>query len=136
MITDNFTIDSRLTAESITITDWSLSRLLLKNDISFPWFILVPKRDNIQEIYQLGEQDSLDLLNEIKQLSKIVKTFFTADKINVAALGNVVPQLHVHVIARYKQDAKWPNPPWGNPPGQPYSPEELNNILTKLGRYL
>src|SRR3990167_7285864 len=130
-----FHLDERITNCSIHLVDWPLSQVLLKNDANFPWLLLVPKRNNVQEIYQLSEIDSRQLMQEIRDLSLIVKQAFAADKINVAAFGNIVPQLHVHVIARYTSDAKWPQPVWGLAE-QLYTNDELNAFLTKLNEYL
>jgi diadenosine tetraphosphate (Ap4A) HIT family hydrolase len=102
------------------------------NDANYPWLILVPDRDNITEIYQLSEADQAQLIRESSLVAKMLSDHFNADKINIAALGNVVPQLHIHHIARYRHDAAWPKPVWGQVPSQPYSEEAQMNVLDKL----
>lgn len=111
---------------------FSLSHLLLMNDANYPWFILVPDRENIIEIHQLTDTDQIQLIRESSVLAKILSKEFNADKLNIAALGNIVPQLHVHHIVRYACDPAWPAPVWGNLPTTPYSKEILESTLTKL----
>ena len=101
-------------------------------DASYPWFILVPDRDDITEIYQLDETDQRQLIKESSTLSRIIDKLFNADKINIAALGNLVPQLHIHHIVRYKTDAAWPAPVWGKIPPEPYSDEEIKQLIIRL----
>lgn len=101
-------------------------------DSNYPWFILVPDRDDITEIHQLKETDQQQLISESSVLSKIISKQFNADKINIAALGNLVPQLHIHHIVRYKNDAAWPAPVWGKLPAKAYTEEETNQVITRL----
>lgn len=110
----------RLTAETFVLGDFPLCQLLLMNDAHYPWFILVPRRDAVREIYGLSEADQRELLRESTQLSLALMRAFHGEKLNVAALGNVVPQLHVHHIVRYASDPAWPAPVWGKHPRQPY----------------
>ena len=109
-----------------------LSAVLLMNDANYPWFILVPQREGITEIHQLTEEDQQQLMRESSQLAVAIEKEFKADKINVAALGNVVPQLHVHHIVRYKTDPAWPAPVWGRVPAKPYAENEMIDISSRL----
>jgi len=101
-------------------------------DANYPWFILVPDREQITEIHQLNETDQHQLISESSTLSRIIDQQFNADKINIAALGNLVPQLHIHHIVRYKTDAAWPAPVWGKIPVKAYTDEETNQVITRL----
>jgi len=101
-------------------------------DANYPWFILVPDRENITEIYQLNEKDQQQLLIESSMLSRIIDKQFVADKINIAALGNIVAQLHVHHVVRYKTDAAWPAPVWGKLPAKAYSDEDIQRVISRL----
>ena len=109
-----------------------LSHLLLMKDSNYPWFILVPDRDNITEIHQLKDKDQQQLIAESSILCRIIEQQFKADKINIAALGNLVPQLHLHHIVRYTTDAAWPAPVWGKLPAKPYTDEEMKRVITLL----
>ena len=102
------------------------------NDANYPWFILVPDRDDISEIYQLSEADQQQLLNESSMLSRIIDQLFSADKINIAALGNIVPQLHIHHIVRYTTDVAWPGPVWGRHPAAAYTDVARDQLIGKL----
>lgn len=127
-----FSLDSRLQHDTHVIGDFPLSRLLLSNDANYPWFILVPRRDGISELFQLNDTEQLQLWEETNSLAKLLHQHFSADKMNVATLGNVVSQLHMHVIVRYKKDAAWPAPVWGKVVGQPYSAEQVVAIRERL----
>ena len=113
-----FALDSRLQQDTLPIGDFPLCRLLLSNDSNYPWFILVPRRDDISEIFQLGVAEQQQLWQETTALAETLKDSFDADKLNVATLGNVVSQLHMHVIVRKRDDAAWPAPVWGKHSGQ------------------
>ena len=108
-----FELHPQLAQDCVTVGDFPLSRLLLMNDAQYPWFILVPRRRGITEIFELNQQDRDQLHDEVLSLTQALKDGFAADKMNVAALGNMVSQLHVHVIARYRDDPSWPAPVWG-----------------------
>ncbi|MGA6098862.1 HIT family protein [Stutzerimonas marianensis] len=127
-----FELDPRLEHDTVAIGDFPLCRLLLMNDANYPWFILVPRREEISELFQLDASDQQALWREATALAEIVKDTFQADKMNVATLGNVVSQLHVHVIARRRGDAAWPAPVWGHRPAQPYAAEQVAAIRRKL----
>jgi len=101
-------------------------------DSNYPWFILVPDREHITEIHQLNETDQQQLISESSTLSRLIDQQFNADKINIAALGNLVPQLHIHHIVRYKTDAAWPAPVWGKCPVKAYTDEETVQVITRL----
>jgi diadenosine tetraphosphate (Ap4A) HIT family hydrolase len=109
-----------------------LCHVLLMRDANYPWFILVPDRDNTTEIYQLTREDQQQLIQESSYLAKSLVQAFTADKINIAALGNVVPQLHIHHIVRYRHDPAWPAPVWGALPAKPYSEVQLATVINRL----
>ena len=122
----------QLANDCFEIGRFPLSKLLLMNDQQYPWFILVPDRDDVTEIFQLSEQDQQQLMRESSALSQALYRQFEADKINIGALGNMVPQLHIHHIARYRSDASWPNPVWGQCPAQAYASEGLITVLDRL----
>lgn len=127
-----FALDPRLQQDTLTIGDFPLSRLLLSNDSNYPWFILVPRRDAISEIFQLDGADQQQLWQETTALAQILKDAFDADKMNIAALGNVVSQLHMHVIVRYRDDAAWPAPVWGKHSAKPYTAEQIETVRERL----
>lgn len=128
----NFQLHPRLAGDCFTVGDFPMCRLLLMNDRQYPWFILVPRRANIRELYELDELDQMALWRESSQLSKALMQAFKGEKLNVAALGNQVPQLHIHHIVRFQTDAAWPAPVWGRHPAQPYSPPQRDECLAKL----
>lgn len=127
-----FELHPQLAQDSITIGDFPLCRLLLCNDRHYPWFILVPRRAQIREIFQLEEYDQRQLLKESSQLSRVLVKIFQADKLNVAALGNMVPQLHIHHIVRYQDDPAWPKPVWGLLPAQAYSMRAAREVCDNI----
>ncbi|KIH81990.1 HIT domain-containing protein [Pseudomonas batumici] len=127
-----FVLDSRLQQDTLPLGDLPLCRVLLSNDSNYPWFILVPRRADISEVFQLEAADQLQLWQETTELAQLLQSVFQADKMNVAALGNVVSQLHMHVIVRRRDDVAWPAPVWGKHPAQPYSDEEVARIREKL----
>lgn len=127
-----FILHKQLEADSIFVRDLTLCQLRLMNQKDVPWLILVPRRDDVQEIYQLSANDRSLLMEEIAQASQALTKLYAPDKINVAALGNIVPQLHVHVIARFKQDGAWPAPVWGKLPTAAYSVEAIEELTMKL----
>ena len=109
----DMTLNEELAKNSRFVTDLPLCEVRIQNEARFPWILLVPKRDNIEEIIDLSVEDQEQLLKELRMASKVMQEAFNADKLNVGALGNIVRQLHVHVIARYETDLAWPNPVWG-----------------------
>ncbi len=120
-----FTLDAQLAADTAFITRFKLCQVLLMKDAHYPWIILVPEREDIEEIHQLSPADQAQLMQEVTHVSEKLAKAFQADKINVGALGNVVSQLHVHVIARFTQDPAWPAPVWGFGPPAPYADGDL-----------
>ena len=131
-----FVLHPQLAADTVEVTDLPLCRLLLSNDANYPWFILVPRRDGIREIHQLDETDQQQLLRESMALSRALMAEFKGDKLNIAALGNVVPQLHVHHIVRYVNDPAWPAPVWGKLPVAAYDPVEQQRRIDRLRQAL
>ncbi len=127
-MTAEFVLAPELTRDCIEVTDWPLCKVLLMNDSQYPWFILVPRKMGLKENIDLSEADQLLLMQESAKLSRLLQDVFSPDKLNVAALGNMVPQLHIHHIARYKTDAAWPAPVWGKNPAKPYSNEQLAQL--------
>ncbi len=127
-----FTLHPQLANDCFELADFPLCKLLLCNDSAYPWFILVPKVNDITDIYQLDWQQQQQLLNESSLLSELLMQVFSGDKMNVAALGNVVEQLHLHHVVRYKKDVSWPKPIWGQQALTPYSNDELVTLKDKL----
>lgn len=125
-------IHSQLLADCSCLGRYDLCHLLLMNDAHYPWFILVPDRDGASEIIDLAEADRQQLLRESCDLAQSLKAAYKPDKLNIAALGNIVPQLHVHHIVRYRQDAAWPAPVWGQLPACAYSADERAAVLAQL----
>lgn len=135
-MTTSFELHPRLAADCHVVGDLPLSRLLMMNDAQYPWFILVPRRPGAREIHLLDEADQLQLLRESGRLSAALMQAFKGEKLNLAALGNMVPQLHLHHIVRYAGDPAWPAPVWGRHPPQPYTEinrsERLQLLLSAL----
>ena len=131
-----FALDQRLQQDTLTIGDFPLCRLLLSNDSNYPWFILVPRIDGISEVFQLGVADQQMLWKETTALAQLLNQGFTADKMNIGALGNVVNQLHVHVIVRKRDDAAWPAPVWGRQPAQPYTEQQVAAMRARMRELL
>lgn len=127
-----FELDPRLRADTLFVMDWALSRVLLMNDARFPWLVLVPRRAGVTELHELAHAERMVLIEEIARASKGLKAVTAAAKMNVAALGNVVPQLHVHVVARNPLDAAWPKPVWGAGTPEPYGPDAGEVLLQRL----
>jgi len=115
-----FALHPQLAADTFEIGRLELSRVLLMNDSRFPWLILVPEKPDLVDLIDLGNTDLSRLTGEIRRTCVALRELFAPDKLNVAALGNMVPQLHVHVIARFRNDSAWPRPVWGGPPAPPY----------------
>lgn len=129
-------IHPQLLKDCQVIGKMSLCHLLLMQDANYPWFILVPDRERIREIYELSETDQKKLLEESSRLGKALMKGFDGDKLNVAALGNVVPQLHIHHIVRYRDDPAWPAPVWGRFAARPYDHPLREQVIATLKRYL
>lgn len=131
-----FTLHPQLDEDSFLIGRFPLSQLRLIKDANFPWFILVPEREDIREIYQLNKKDQAQLGDESAYLSEKLAQRFKADKMNIAALGNIVPQLHIHHIVRHATDGAWPGPVWGKLPTRPYDKQGIRLMKIKLRQVL
>lgn len=122
----------QLAHDTITLGEYPLCTLLLMSDANYPWFILVPKRDQVTEIFQLDEADQQQLMRESSSLARSLMQAFAGDKMNIGALGNVVPQLHIHHIVRYRTDPAWPAPVWGKVAAMAYTREGIDGVIAKL----
>ena len=131
-----FTLNDRLRADTHHVTDLDLCRVLLMNNAFWPWLILVPMRENAVEIHRLDEADQMALMREIALASRAAERLFAPDKMNVGALGNMVPQLHVHVIGRTRGDPAWPGPVWGSGHARPYEQAEAAALVKRLAEAL
>jgi diadenosine tetraphosphate (Ap4A) HIT family hydrolase len=132
----SWTLHPQLESDAGAVGDLPLSRLLLANDANYPWLLLVPRRAGAGEIIDLLESDQIQLAAEIAAVSHALKAVAPCDKLNVAALGNVVAQLHVHVIARRRGDPAWPKPMWGAAPPRDYDPAARERLVAALRREL
>ena len=124
----------QLEKDCTVLGEFTLCSLLLVNDANYPWFILLPNRENITEIHQLSASDQQQLLSESMFFCHCLEDIYQPDKLNIAALGNVVPQLHIHHVVRTERDAAWPNPVWGAVPPKAFRPDDLKSrvaIITK-----
>ena len=126
-----WSLHPQLHADTMPVCDLALSRLLVMNDANFPWLILVPRRAGVSEIIDLGAEQAV-LMNELSLVSRALKEETRCDKLNVAAIGNVVPQLHIHVVARRKGDAAWPKPVWGALPRRAYTADALQRFVVAI----
>jgi diadenosine tetraphosphate (Ap4A) HIT family hydrolase len=131
MLEIGWSLHPQLHADTVPVCDLALSRVLVMNDANFPWLILVPRRAGVSEIFDLGAEQAT-LFNEVSLLSRVLKDVTQCDKLNMAAIGNVVPQLHVHIVARRKDDALWPKPVWGAAPPRAYDPAALERFATAI----
>lgn len=125
-------IHPQLLTDSEGLGKFSLCHVRLSRDANFPWLILVPNRDGIREIFELVWEDQLQLLRESSHVSRVLTQIYKPDKLNIAALGNIVPQLHVHHIVRYHNDVAWPAPVWGRFPARPYQAEDWRRQIECL----
>ncbi|MDX1713961.1 HIT domain-containing protein [Vreelandella venusta] len=115
-----FELDPRLEADTLPLADLPLCRALLMNDARYPWVVLVPRRASVSEVFELNQDEQAQLWRETIALGAAMKEIFHGDKLNIATLGNVVSQLHMHLVVRYTDDACWPAPVWGNGSPEPY----------------
>ena len=129
---EDFVLDERLLSDTMAIAALPLSDLRLMNDARFPWLVLVPRRAGTAEIIDLSDIDRAALFDEIVIVSTMLKALSGCDKLNVAALGNQVRQLHVHVIARFTADAAWPNPVWGSGAAVAYGAAERDKLIGRI----
>ncbi len=123
--TADFDLHPQLAADTVEVDRWTCCRVLLINDATYPWLILVPQRSGLRELHDLSADDLAQVTAEIVRASEAMERLFQPDKMNVAALGNQVPQLHIHLIARFEDDAAWPKPIWGVTPAEPYGAQNL-----------
>jgi diadenosine tetraphosphate (Ap4A) HIT family hydrolase len=130
-MTSSFQLDSRLEADTIPIGDLSLSSILLLNDARFPWFVLVPRLDGVGELTDLSDEQALELMREIRIATRVMIGLAKPDKVNVGALGNMVPQLHVHVVGRFLSDPAWPGPVWGHGTRTPYPDHAASALIER-----
>jgi len=131
-----FQLHPRLKQDSIAIGKFNLTELRLINDSQYPWFVLVPMRADISEVYQLSADDQQLLQQESSLLTKTLADLYNADKMNIAAIGNIVPQLHIHHIVRYKTDIAWPAPVWGKFDAVPYTEQQIEKIKQEIKNIL
>ena len=129
---DAWTLHPQLDSDTANLGDLPLSRVLVINDANYPWLLLVPRRANITEVIDLGEVEQAQLMTEVTRVARALRDVTTCHKLNIAALGNAVPQLHLHIIARFRNDTAWPKPVWGAVPARAYEREELHNFVTPL----
>ena len=131
-----FALNPRLEADTVPVGDLALSRVLLMNDARFPWLILVPRRAGARELTDLSPEDQASLLAEIAAASRVLQRLIHPHKLNTAAIGNVVAQLHIHVVARFADDVAWPAPVWGHGAREPYDEDESSGFVGLLQREL
>src|SRR5690348_4039681 len=127
----SFTTDPKIAADSLMLVPLGLSDVRLMNDARFPWLILVPRVD-VTEVIDLESDDRIRLLNEITEVATALRTATGCDKLNIATLGNVVSQLHVHIVARFKTDPAWPKPVWGSGEPVAYAPAARDKLIGKI----
>ena len=132
---EDFALHPQLAADTFFVRDLSLCRIVAMDCRAVTWLILVPRLAGVREVIDLTAAAQLQLMSEIALVSRLLKTEFNPDKLNVAALGNVVPQLHVHVIARFATDAAWPKPVWGNIEIERYSEAQREKLLNRLTNF-
>jgi diadenosine tetraphosphate (Ap4A) HIT family hydrolase len=131
---EGFTLDPQLERDTAMVGDLPLSRVLLMKDAAFPWLIAVPRHAGAVEIFDLGEAQRGQLMSELALLAQLLKDLTGCHKINIAAIGNVVSQLHVHVVARRRGDPLWPRPVWGARPPRPYAAAERDRLIEAIRR--
>jgi diadenosine tetraphosphate (Ap4A) HIT family hydrolase len=128
----SWSLHLQLARDGVALGELALSHVLVMNDANYPWLVLVPRRPDMIEIIDLGEADRIQLMAEISDVAGALKRVTRCDKLNIAALGNAVAQLHVHVIARFRNDAAGPRPVWGQVPARPYAPADLDRLMRAL----
>lgn len=127
-----FELDPQLQNDSVVLGAFPLSLVLMSRDANYPWCILVPRRKGVYAVHHLAEEDRLQLMKESCHLAEVMADVFVPDRMNVAALGNVVPQLHVHHVARFKTDPAWPKPVWGVVEAKAFTEDELKERVSRL----
>jgi diadenosine tetraphosphate (Ap4A) HIT family hydrolase len=129
---DAWTLHPQLDRDTASLGDLPLARVLVINDANYPWLLLVPRRPDITEVIDLDEVEQAQLMTEVTRVARALREVTACHKLNIAALGNAVPQLHVHIIARFRNDPAWPKPVWGAVPPRAYEREELHNFVAPL----
>lgn len=129
---NDFTLDARLEADSYPVTELPLCQLRLMNDARYPWLVLIPRRPGVSEVYELAEAEQRQLWREATRMGRGLKEGVGGDKLNVASLGNLVAQLHVHLVLRRRDDAAWPGPVWGQGEAEPYDLEALATMRDRI----
>jgi len=127
-----WSLHPQLAKDTINVGDLPLSRVLIIRDSNYPWLLLVPRREEVSDITDLNEVEQAQLMTEINRVGVALKAITKPEKLNIAALGNVVSQLHIHIIARRTTDAAWPRPVWGVAPPEPFDPNELEAFTQAL----
>ncbi len=135
-MTTGFQLHPQLAKDAVPVGDLALSRVLLSNDANYPWLILVPRRPGLIELIDLEPNEQVQLLAEIDAAARALKSATECEKLNIAAIGNIVSQLHVHVVARRHSDAAWPKPVWGAVPPIAYNPTVRDGLIGALRRAL
>ncbi|HEX3673421.1 MAG TPA: HIT domain-containing protein [Rhizomicrobium sp.] len=133
---ESFALHERLAADTAPVADWGLSRVLLMNDARYPWLVLVPRRAGLIELHDLKHVERMVLIEEINRASAGLKALTAAAKINTGALGNLVPQLHIHIVARNPGDPAWPGPVWGHSAAVAYEPGARDALIAALNKSL
>ncbi len=129
---ERFELDPRLATDTVWVADWALCTVRLMDDARFPWVILIPRRAKVRELHDLSHGEALVLLQELQRASKGLQRICQPDKINIGVLGNIVAQLHVHVVARREVDVAWPGPVWGKAGAEPYSAQARQTMIDDL----
>ena len=124
-----WTLHAQLARDTVNLADLPLSRVLVMNDVNYPWLVLVPRKTDITEVIDLDQTEQAQLMHEVTRAAHALRYLTQCHKLNIAALGNAVPQLHVHVIARFRHDPAWPKPVWGVAPARPYDGDAMDRFI-------
>jgi diadenosine tetraphosphate (Ap4A) HIT family hydrolase len=130
----SWSLHPQIAADTTEIGDLPLVRTLLMNDANYPWLVLMPRRAGSVEIFDLDDEQQMQLMSETAMLARVLKDVTGCDKLNIAAIGNVVPQLHVHLVARRRDDAAWPRPVWGAAAARAYEPKKREALTAAIRR--
>ncbi len=128
-MTEVFELHPQLAKDSYPLAQWPLCEVRVIKDANYPWLVLIPRKPGLKDYDDLSPEDMVLAGEEIRELSGALRKLYRPDKLNVAALGNQVPQLHIHVVARFHNDAAWPNPIWGAVPARPYSGDNDERVI-------
>ncbi len=127
-----YALHPQLADETVPVCELNLCRVLLSKDANYPWLVLSPRRDGLRDLHDLNDADGIAVLDEIRRCSQVLVDLYRPDKMNVAALGNQVPQLHIHIIARFTADPAWPGPVWGRVPAAAYDDAARDALISRL----